>query len=270
MSSIQIRNLRFDEIEKVKEFPPREWSSKLEQVLRQHFGQDYFYPIVCTYDAMLVGIAQGIINGSIGWLGNIITIPEYRNKGIGTALTEHLMKYLMDDGCTTQLLVATTMGEPIYKKLGFIREMDYIFFDREHALQPVNASTIREIRETDTEAIERIDYLSSGERRLALLHHFFSTGWMYETTEKIEGFYLPDFGAGFIAAENDEAGLALLRFKHAAIGKQSVLPETNSKANELLKSHGFLETLRAPRMYYGKKVQWQSECIYSRAAGYCG
>jgi hypothetical protein len=48
------------------------------------------------------------------------TIPKGRGLGIGTQMTEKLMSEAIDSKKSYGILQASSMGEPIYKKLGFI------------------------------------------------------------------------------------------------------------------------------------------------------
>ncbi len=53
---------------------------------------------------------------SLHWVG---TLPEFRGKGIGTAICYKIIKDAQNAGYQEAILLATEMGEPLYKKLGF-------------------------------------------------------------------------------------------------------------------------------------------------------
>jgi GNAT superfamily N-acetyltransferase len=116
---IKIRGLLRPEINLLKNFPPEDWNTDLPALFSYHYDFLYFYPIVAEEEGKLVGCANGIFNNKVGWLGNIIVLPEHRRKGIGLRLTKHLVEYFDEQGCTSKLLVATELGERVYKKLGF-------------------------------------------------------------------------------------------------------------------------------------------------------
>lgn len=49
----------------------------------------------------------------------ITTLPEYRNKGLGTAIMHAALTDMQEAGCTQALLLASTIGKPLYEHMGF-------------------------------------------------------------------------------------------------------------------------------------------------------
>ena len=260
----EIRQITELEIPLLQNFPPEEWSLNLPGLFSFHFGYPYFYPSV--------GCGIGIIHGSVSWLGTIIVLPEYRGQGIGQQITSHLIDYCRKKGCISQILTATEMGEPIYKKLGFEIKSTYVFFKKESIIPIQHISRVREMRHEDFSAVKQLDREVTGEERFQFIERYFSTGWVYagEASSDIAGFYLPDFGAGLIIACTAEAGLELMK-KRLTHGKTSaVVPAANAIAQEFLLSVGFQECRTAPRMILGNDVKWQPSMMYNRGTGYCG
>lgn len=60
------------------------------------------------------------ITGITGTVMNVVTYPEYRNKGYATLLVEALIGKAKELGATAIDLNATLMGKKIYAKLGFV------------------------------------------------------------------------------------------------------------------------------------------------------
>ncbi len=60
------------------------------------------------------------VNGKIGYISNVYTLPRYRGQGIASILMEQLMAEAKARGCTKIVLNATDMGRPIYEKFGFV------------------------------------------------------------------------------------------------------------------------------------------------------
>jgi GNAT superfamily N-acetyltransferase len=268
---VDIRGLQTDEIPLLKEFAPPEWNTDLSAFFSFHFGQPYFYPIVAHLDGVVVGCGDGLLHGNVGWLGNIIVLAEYRGRGIGKALTKHLMDAFQSKGIRRQVLIATRMGEPVYTKLGFQVSSHYIFYKHEN-LPAASATTgIRSLAGQDFKAVFTIDRQVSGEDRQSFLKHFFEGGWVHlSSTGEVDGYYLPKLGSGLVIAANDDAGLALLQYRLSQGLRVAVVPQENRTAADFFASKGFLEAQRAPRMVYGGDVEWQSERVYSRGSGYCG
>jgi hypothetical protein len=174
------------------------------------------------------------MHGSVSWLGTIIVLPEYRRQGIGQKITSHLIDYCRSKGCTSQLLTASEMGEPIYRKLGFEINSTYVFYKRESIVPTQQISNVREMREEDFLAVKRLDIEVTGEDRSQFIERFLSTGWIYSsgTYAGITGFYLPDFGGGLIIAREAGAGLELMKLRLNRGKTTAVVPATNIIAQE--------------------------------------
>jgi hypothetical protein len=81
-----------------------------------YFEKMQFY--IGSYDNHDVSACFTINNDGIITLHKVATIPQYRNKGIGTFLS----LYALHDNSLhahTALLLASAMGRPIYEKIGF-------------------------------------------------------------------------------------------------------------------------------------------------------
>jgi len=223
-------------------------------------------------DGKIVGCGISILHGIISWLGAIIVLPEYRKRGIGKEITCHLVSYCKSKGCTTQLLIASEMGEPLYTKIGFEISSTYTFYKNESAISTQHISNIRKVKPEDVQSIKEIDKEITGEERFVFLKKFISTGWIYESdkTKDVKGIYLPDIGSGLVIAKDANAGLTLMKLR-LSLGKTSaIVPSKNTVACEYLISQGFQEYRTVPRMVLGNDVLWQPTMLYNRGAGYCG
>ncbi|MDF1544541.1 MAG: GNAT family N-acetyltransferase [bacterium] len=67
----------------------------------------------------------------IAALGNIVTHPDYRGQGMGTAITAHLTQELIAEGLTVTLNVSAENNPAIvlYEKLGFVAVHEYYAAD---------------------------------------------------------------------------------------------------------------------------------------------
>jgi len=267
-----IRPLQRHEIPQLEGMAPPEWNSDLPAFMISHFGEPYFFPIVADLGGAIAGVGNGIQNGETGWLGNIIVRPEHRNLGFGTQLTRSLIQHFAATGCRRQLLIATPLGERLYRKLDFQVSSHYRFFKGSRLTGPTDFSTLRGIGPQDSGPILDLDRMFSGEDRGRMLSKFFSDGWVHQdrSSRKVDGFFLPAFGAGLIIAANKDAGLALLRLKHSQEERTAVVPEANRDAVDFLLRNGFEEFMTAPRMFLGEEADWKPQCIYARGSGYSG
>ena len=55
-----------------------------------------------------------------GFISNVYTIPEYRDKGHATLLTQGAINWLKEKGMKEIKLVSTEMSKKIYEKMGFV------------------------------------------------------------------------------------------------------------------------------------------------------
>jgi GNAT superfamily N-acetyltransferase len=273
---LKIRQLLESEIPQLQNISPEEWHLDIPRLFSFHYGHSYFYPVAAEVDGKIAGCGICIIHGSIGWLGTIIVLPEYRRQGIGQAITKNLIEYCRSKGCTSQILTASEMGEPIYQRLGFKIQANYVFYRRESIVPIRHISNVREIRQEDFLPVKDLDKEVTGEDRFQFIERFLASGWIYSEDTSIgvnggiTGFYLPDLGGGLIIARNADAGLDLMKLRLNRGKTTAVIPASNTVAREFLTSEGFREFQTSPRMILGNPVHWQPAMMYNRATGYCG
>lgn len=271
-TTVQIRPLLESEVPLVQEFVPMEWQFDLGEFVRSNWNESYFRVFACMADGQLAGTGNVIINGDVGWIGNIIVEPSHRSNGIGFQISRYLVDYLRSNGCKSLVLIASEAGKPMYQKLGFLTSSVYCFLKGSRIETPPDMQWIRPIHPSDMPALQQMDKLATGEERFAMLEKKLDGGWVYcsEKNNNPDGFYLPAFGNGLILASNGRAGLGLLHLKHHRNEQVEVIPCDNKMAVEFLKHHHFREFMLSPRMVLGEEVSWHPEMIYSRAGGYCG
>lgn len=242
----------------------------LDAAMIQHVGRRYFHARVATMASRIVAVGQGVATGRTGWIGNIIVSPDMRGRGLGARMTQQIMFWLLDQGCSTMLLTATEAGEPVYRKLGFRQTAEYVFLDTPR-LPPPAAGAVRRLEPDDVNQVARIDASVTGETRVELLEPHLGSGWVWADRDRgLAGFFLPTFGQGLVLADDPAAGVDLLRFKHAFFPRNAVVPAANTVALTFLAEHGARQTARAPRMALGDEADWMPHGVFGRAAGFCG
>ena len=71
-------------------------------------------------DGQVVGTTTTTTYGTeLAWIGMVLVDPEYRRRGIATALMRTALNYLNRRKVRTVKLDATAAGQPIYKAFGF-------------------------------------------------------------------------------------------------------------------------------------------------------
>lgn len=269
MEKLTISALQASEVGLIAELQPPEWPSILPAI-EFYTKTDYCFPIKLTLDGRIVGTGTAIHNQGTAWLAHIVTHTDYRNRGIGRLVTQALVDDLQAKNFETIYLVATALGEAVYKKLGFETETEYVFFKdvRRHEAMPM-PKAILPFFENASQRIAELDRRVSGEERFFQLVPHLANGYVYLENDQVVGFLLPTYGDGLIIAENPTAGLALMNLR-LIMKDNAVFPIDNRAAVELISQYGHQPALYAKRMRLGKPRPWSPTEIYNRIGGNLG
>lgn len=74
---------------------------------------------VATLAGQLAGTATTCMLGRVGWIAMVLVDARFRRQGVGRALMMQALSYLDDQGAESIRLDATSLGEPLYRSLGF-------------------------------------------------------------------------------------------------------------------------------------------------------
>jgi len=106
----------------------QDYSRMYESNLAIHF--------LAQVDNRIVGIVGAFIKSDIpfcyfskgyyGFIGDVYTIPNYRNLGISMKLNQDALNWLKDYGVSFVRLLASDAGRPIYERLGFSPDVDMV------------------------------------------------------------------------------------------------------------------------------------------------
>jgi len=250
-------------------FQPSGWGEILS-IHTFYTRHNFCFPLKVVIDDTIAGIGTCIVHNDVAWLGHIIVHPDFRNKGIGGFITQNLIDVAKSKSCTTTYLVATDMGKPVYSKLGFETDTEYLFFKdiTPNAAWSSSVDIVKYLPEYYPQ-IAVIDKFISGEERMFHLDLFLDNAAVHLTNDELDGFYLPDFGDGMIQATNSVAGIALMKFRLSK-KDNAVFPVDNVSAADFMKQNGFQEFRRASRMRLGVKRNVNLQYIYSRIGGNLG
>jgi GNAT superfamily N-acetyltransferase len=233
-------------------------------------SHDFCFPLKVVSENRIAGIGTAIIHNEVAWLGHIIVHPDFRSRGIGRFITQALVDLVESKNCSTIYLIATDMGEPVYKKIGFETETEYVFF-KDIVPNPDWGSSpnILPYSPAYKDQIAALDKLVSNEHRMFHLEQFVADGFVHLTNNTINGFYLPTFGDGLVLATKLSAGLDLLKLRLAS-KDNACFPIDNTDAMEFMHSNSFKEFRKASRMRLGEKRDWSPQYIYNRIGGNLG
>lgn len=269
MNKLKIRKCTLSDIESIRYLQPQGWDD-ITYYFRFYCSHSFCYPIVASYKDKIISVATGILNETTGWLAHIIVSEAHRRQGIGNQLTQHIIDYLHQQGCQTLLLIATDLGEPVYRRFGFETVSQYQFYKGNQIDSHSTGKNIRALMLSDIKEVLQLDRAITGENRKNMIESFLSNGWVYSANSKIKGYFLTEFGEGTIIAANDKAGIELLKFKLSLRDSKAVLPAENQKGIAFLETCGFKKFNTANRMVLGENIKWKPRLIYSRAGGFYG
>lgn len=264
---IQLEALRPTDLPAIPIIQPHDWPDVLP-FHRFYLASAFCLPLKATVDGRLAGVGTAIVHHDVAWLAHVIVHPDFRQQGIGRRLTETLVERVQDR-CPTIYLIATEQGAPVYEKVGFVTETNYLFFADVRLPPTVPAAGIEPYQAACRSQVAAIDRAISGESRLFHLESHLAAGVVYRVADEVQGFYLPTFGEGLLLATTAEAGRALLR-QHLHARANVAFPEENHAAAAFLRGHGFQEFKKAKRMRWGHNRPVQLASIYNRIGGNLG
>ena len=266
---MDIQNLEHIDIHFISNLLPIGWEGAIP-VIESYTKENFCFPIKVSIDKKIVGIGTTIIHNETAWLAHIIVHPDYRNQSIGKIITQTLVETSYSNGCDTIYLLATELGEPVYRKIGFETETEYIVFNNAGTNGTFHISeNIVEINRDFKKHILNLDRQVSAENRVLLFEKHISNGFLYLQDNEVKGFYLPGLGDGLIIATTSLAGQELMKIRLNS-KKMASFPIDNLIATEFIRQYKFNEVRTEKRMRLGKKRNWQPKNIYNRIGGNLG
>ena len=229
--------------------------------------QPHVHPLLAESDGVVVGTAIATQNGSVGWVGLVFVAPAWRGRGLGGQLTRATLDKLDELGCRSIVLAATELGRPVYTRLGFSVDGEYVVFSGPTQPQAPTDPRIRRRAPGDLTAVCDLDRLASGEDRSHLIRALSDDGWVVDDGRAIRGFALrTPWGLGPAIAEDTADGallLDVLRHQVPARDMPLTLVSANTAAADVARGAGFVEQRRLPRMVLGEPVAWRPSWVWT-------
>lgn len=230
---------------------------------------------VAVVDGRVVGASSCLAFHGSGWIGGVAVLPELARRGIGERLTREAMAALDRRGTATILLHATQMARPLYERMGFRADEDYVEMrggrpdDR-----AVELSGLRRGRAADLDQVLDLDLLATGENRSTLVRALWPGSGVVVDDGRVRGFALRQSptSLGAVIAADDAVGEGLVRASLAtATGEQrAAFPASQLQAQRILERLGFERRSRVTRMHLGRPLVHHSEQQFSAFNLYWG
>lgn len=206
----------------------------------------------------LIGTATTTTYGKdLGWIGMMLVHPDFRRRGIATALMRRSLSYLRDKDVHCIKLDASPEGQFVYEQLGFLAEWKFHRWERS-ADQP--SQTVR-----PNQAVRRVDQLveldriAFGADRSAFLHLLDEVSFTISTED---GFGMIRFGRrasylGPVTAATAESAEHIIRSLVGPITGRVFwdIPGLNTEAEALAELLGFHPVRDLTRMTLGQMQQ---------------
>ena len=275
-----IRPMTLADVDRTADAMLREGWGDRRVKMRFVAGHRQCRPVIAEADGAVVGTGVATLNGPVAWIGTIWVDPAWRRRGLGRALTLATMAAGEAAGCRTFVLVATSVGQPLYEGLGFevqtwyrIKEAPGLPPDPAPpgaALGP--APVVRRFQPTDLDAMAALDRAATGEDRRHLLERFADadTALCVERADgRLGGFVVraPWGGGATIAPDPDDAEAILTARRLAAGPEKRVrvgLLADNEAGLERLAAAGWSDVWGAPRMIVGPMPAWDPAAIWGQ------
>lgn len=268
LNEMKIVSVNKNDVAMLIPLQPEGWVD-IRPVFDFYIDSSFCFPVKVVMDQCIVGLGAAIIHNDVAWLAHIIVHPVYRCRGIGQQIVQTLVEIVKNNGCSTTYLVATELGEPVYKKVGFITETTYLVHKDIAGKNHNIPEQIHRYEDIYREQLSSLDRKTSGEDRMMHLEEHLDKGFLYLCDNRLEGYYLPTLGEGLIIAETEIAGIELLKL-YLKYNNRVVIPQENYSAHRFLEETGIGEVKAIKRMRLGEERKVQFANIYNRIGGNVG
>ena len=228
---------------------------------------------VLLYDSERVGIATAVCFGEIGWFGNFVVDESHRNRGAGSILVKHAVKYLKSRSVETIGLYAYIDKIPFYKRLGFKYDSEFVVLEGKGLPQPSKLN-LRKVQNENIQDVVDYDCSCFGGSRKKLLDSILlnSVNTCYLCIEdgqmigygvaKVYG-EVAELGPLVCKKGRDDVAIKLLRANLNGLEGFEVstcVPKKELAIINMSRENGFREKFRVARMFLGSPIA--RDCIY--------
>lgn len=230
---------------------------------------------MASADGVDLGMVSTTSYGPVAWIGNLVVLPESRGLGLGAALMQKAIDYLMEAGAKSIRLDGVQLAVPLYNRLGFKDEywsLRYTGVAIQH-----DVTMTRPMESEDLAAVEALDLtVFKGSRHGAIRYVHRNNPGLAFTSWDGDGL------TGYIMAKrgksNIKIGPWISKPGHSEVAEELLhsvmnqvqgkelwvgLPEGNVDGVRILESNGFKPLPSSLRMCYGDcSVVENVEAVY--------
>ena len=265
---MEIKSIEINDISRLSPLQPEGWFDIIP--LFDFYSKSSFcFPMKAIINNEIIGVGSVVIHDDVAWFAHVIVHSGYRCKGIGLQIVQTLVEIAKENNCSTIYLIATDLGEPVYKKVGFVTETEYFVYKNVVKKDYIISDCIYPYEEKHKECIMVLDRDVSGESRMMHLKEHLADCQVYVQNDRVEGSYMPTLGEGLIIANSEKTGIELLKL-HLKHKDRVVFPKNNQAAQKFLEETGFGEMNVIKRMRLGKEREVRFAKIYNRIGGNVG
>ncbi len=217
--------------------------------------------LVAERDTRLAGFTVTCVLGSVAWIAMVLVDTNFQHQGIATALVQHALEGLENQGVATVRLDATRMGVGLYERLGFVTDYQVTRYEGQ-------APTLRlhpQVLGADTDSLPGVvalDARAAGADRGPYLKRFFAdsphgTRVCYQD-DRLAGFITTRTGSHAIqigpCIASPQAGLLLLEdMVHRCRGEHIYIdvPADHAAAVDAVEAFGLTAQRHFTRMVRG-------------------
>lgn len=253
----------------------------IERVLRN--PNNKYITVVDRVTGEMVGITLAVSNGTIGFIGHVVVLPEFRGMGIGEELMIEAINHLQFCGCKTIKLDAVDKAKTLYERVGFSFELNSLRYQYEITKTNTLEKLILNLniydqefpvfnaKEDELADIFNADKEYFGADREALLQAFFNeypelTFIIKNTNDFLAGYSFGSYQNGILkirASISDSinttvnlitAAISVLKDDKKLKSIKIGILENSKFGIQTLEELGFIKTSFSLRMYWGEKT----------------
>jgi len=228
---------------------------------------------VLLHDSERVGIATAVCFGKIGWFGNFIVDESHRNRGAGSMLVKHAVKYLKSRNVETIGLYSYIEKIPFYERLGFKYDSEFVVVEGK-GLPQQSKPNLWKVQNENIQDVIDYDCSCFGGSRKKLLESILlnSVNTCYLC---IEGRQIIGYGVAKVYGEMAELGPLVCKKGRGDVAVKLLwanlnglegfevsgcVPKKELAIISMLRENKFTEKFRVARMFLGSPIA--RDCIY--------